>query len=530
MNGRIATASLALLLVAGACTTSSTAKTSPTVFRMSLGEPLSIDPYNAVESEGILVARLLFKGLVDLDPKTGTIVSGLAEKWAKDDACKTWTFTVKQGTTFSNGEPVTADSFVAGMTRAVKQAAASDAASFLSEIVGFGDVHGTETAKATTGVLRGVVARDPSTLVITLDTADCDLVTRMLHPVFSPVPTSAGDAPNATFGVLPIGNGPFKMAGPWEHDKRIALVRNDAYAGPRPAIDRVEITIQTLDQEYKAFQAGDVDWARVPPELVAQARSTYEPSGGFLKQVTYGLTYLVVATNSAPLNNADARRAVSAAIDRRAIIDGVFKAPLEPATSIIPPVFKDYYTRGQCEACQFDLAKARAWAAAGGLTADTTITLSFNADGGNQAFVEAIADQLKTGLGVKVDVVSIAKFSDMLTAMQRKDGTGLYRMGWAADYPSPLDFLEPLLGTGGGANYSNYSSADFDQLLAGASAASSTAEKARSVAKAERLVLDQMALVPLWYNTEFRVFKHARWKGLAIDFWGNPTLASATSA
>ena len=85
-------------------------------------------------------------------------------------------------------------------------------------------------------------------------------------------------------------------------------------------------------------------------------------------------------------------------------------------------------------------------------------------------------------------------------------------------------------GTGGGANYSNYSSADFDQLLAGASAASSTAEKARSVAKAERLVLDQMALVPLWYNTEFRVFKHARWKGLAIDFWGNPTLASATSA
>jgi len=161
------------------------------VFRLGIVEPTAIDPYNAQESEGILVTKQLFTGLVDIDNATSEIKPGVAEKWSKNADCTEWTFNLRPGTTFSNGDPVDANAFIRGMTRAAKQAAASDVAYHMAGIAGYEELHGTGAAgappaKAT--MFSGLSAPDANTLVAKLSAADCEFDKKTLQPVMSPVP------------------------------------------------------------------------------------------------------------------------------------------------------------------------------------------------------------------------------------------------------------------------------------------------------------------------------------------------------
>ena len=89
-------------------------------FRLAITEPTAIDPYNAQESEGILVTKYLFTGLTTLDPD-GKSEPGVAEKWETNDDCTEWTFHLKSGTKFHNGEEVTSQSFKTGWERIGRQ-------------------------------------------------------------------------------------------------------------------------------------------------------------------------------------------------------------------------------------------------------------------------------------------------------------------------------------------------------------------------------------------------------------------------
>lgn len=141
------------------------------------------------------------------------------------------------------------------------------------------------------------------------------------------------------------------MDGPWQHDRGIRLVRNDTYtAGTKANLDAVEITIVPSGEgggvtaEYNGFQNGQFDWARMPTPVLNQAKSTYEPQGKWLNKKTNGNNYLLVSVTTKPLNSADARKAVSMAIDRNAIVQGVLQNSTSPADALIPPNFPDAYT------------------------------------------------------------------------------------------------------------------------------------------------------------------------------------------
>ena len=84
----------------------------------------------------------------------------------------------------------------------------------------------------------------------------------------------------------------------WEHNQRISLVRNDDYFGTKPNIDGIEFVIfpaqGRLEAEYRAFTAGEVDFARIPPTLFKQAEGTYKPQGSFIKSEQPGINYLLI--------------------------------------------------------------------------------------------------------------------------------------------------------------------------------------------------------------------------------------------
>jgi oligopeptide transport system substrate-binding protein len=266
----------------------------------------------------------------------------------------------------------------------------------------------------------------------------------------------------------------------------------------------------------------------MPPEVIPQAKAQYESQGQFIKKDTYGINYLLVNVVNAPLNNADARKAISYAIDRDAIIQGVFKGLQTKATSIVPPPFKDFYQANVCSACTFDLNKAKDLANKGGLKPGTHVSFLFNTGGGHEAWTQAVKQQLEQNLGLVVDYNGIP-FRELLQKEAAPDATGLYRAAWSADYPSPDNFLRPLLSRQSlppGDNRGRYDNPQFDSLLDKGVSAKDQSEKVKAVKDAEKLAIDtDMALIPLWYRTQYRLVNTSKFTGVDMDFFENPTVA-----
>ncbi|MEU9128982.1 ABC transporter substrate-binding protein [Kitasatospora sp. NPDC048540] len=507
-------------------------------FRLGIVEPTAIDPYNTQESEGTLVTQALFTGLTSVDAD-GKLSNALAESRTPNDDCSQWTFKIKSGTTFSNGEAVDAESFIRGWTRAAAKDAASDVAYHMAEIDGFDKL---QDGSATT--FSGLTAPDPNTLVVKLAIKDCEFDLRTFHTVFSPVTKDAGPATNKTYNDQPIGNGPFKLDGPWQHNSKITLVRNDSYGLTKAHLDKVEISIlnsANADQlEYQGFQAGQFDWARMPTEQLGAAKAVYEPKGEFLNWDANGMNYILPITFNGPLKSKEAREAVSYAIDRDAIVAGVFKGFRNKATTLVPPAFKDAYQPGVCTSCgKQDKDKAKELAAKAGLTPGTKLYFGYNTGGGHDAWVQAVAQQLKEVLGLDVQIDGIP-FKELLKKEQGPDATGLYRAAWGADYPTPGNFLNPLLSTSAinedpathevqGDNRGRYSNPAFDALLQKATASKDQAERTKLYQQAEKLAIgDDLALIPLWNRTQQRVANTEKWVNLSYDFNENPTLSKVS--
>lgn len=503
------------------------------VFRFGISEPTSIDPYNAQESEGILVTQNLFTGLIKVSP-SGEPESGVAEDWESNDDCTEWTFNLKTGTKFHNGEEVTSESFKRGWERTAAKSSASEVAYHLAGIEGFDEMQ-AGTAKA----MSGVDASDPAKLVVKLADPNCEFFLRTNHPVYSPVPTAAGDpATNTAYVEQPIGNGPFMMDGPWQHDVGIKLKRFDDYgAGDKAYLDSVEITITANgnQDEYTGFQNGQFDWARMPVPVLSQARSTYEPEGKWITRNTNGMNYLLVMVTQKPTDTVAARKAMSMAINRDEIIEGIFQGSQTPATSFVPPVFEEAFQDGVCGACKFDLDEAKKLAEEAGLAEGTPMTMQFNVDAGHDEWMAAVKDQLETNLGLKITMTSVP-FTDLLDNERQPGASGLYRSAWGADYPTPENYLTPLLSTSAigapadkpttGDNKGRYSNPEFDDLLAEAKSNPDEAERTRLYQEAEKIAIgDDQALIPLWNRTQHRLANTEKFMNVRMDFNENPDLA-----
>ncbi|WP_051951167.1 peptide ABC transporter substrate-binding protein [Actinacidiphila yeochonensis] len=495
------------------------------VFRMGITEPTAIDPYKAQESEGILVCKALFTGLLALD-RDGRAIPATALSRTSDAQALTWTFHLRDDTVFSNGEPVTAHSFVRGWHRALDPAA-----------------H-TETAYHLAGV-RTVRAVDDTTLVVELSAPDVEFDLKTLQPVFSPVPECAGPALNPEYNDLPVGNGPYRMAGPWLHGESIRLVRNERWAGQQPAAEEVHLDIldpvSALDDEFERFLAGTYDYARIPPRRTAEAAAL----PGFLEQEGAGLFYLIPFCHQAPMDSLDARRALSSAIDREALTEEFFHGRRTAAHSLLSPWFGPAHTpRAELAAgigadwTAYHPERARAAALRAGLGPGAEVDLAYNTGAGHDGWVTALAGQLESVLGWRVRLIR-THARGLVDHRTSAAASGVCRAGWACDYPTPDNMLFPLLhssctdpdagGTAHGDNEGRYVSAAFDELIARARAAADPDERADAWRRADRTAMADLALIPLWYRTDQRVFAADRLTGLRLDFDGNPTLTTVTA-
>ena len=253
---------------------------------------------------------------------SGTLQKQLAASYARNATCTLWTFQLKPGQRFSNGEPVDAESIRRGMTRAAIGAATSDEAYHMAGVVGFDALQADEATS-----FAGVTANG-LTLKVQLSAPDCEFDLKTSQPVCSPVPPQAGAADNATYNDMPIGNGPFMMAKPWQHDKSITLVRNPNYTdGVKPLLSKVELTIYSSnsDFEYTGLVHGDFDYARVMPDDLQAAfqkllRRRRARTPGSSSTRHGASTTCCTNVKNEPLNSGSGTGGGVDAIDRNAIV------------------------------------------------------------------------------------------------------------------------------------------------------------------------------------------------------------------
>jgi oligopeptide transport system substrate-binding protein len=484
-------------------------------FSVSISEPSALDPALAQEVEGAQVVRLLFTTLTTLTPEL-ELVPGVATEWSVADDGVTWTFELDPAATFSDGTTVDAGDFVYAIARTADPDLAAPAAYQGYPITGWADVLEAEASGAVGDVpVAGVTAVDDDTLQIVTDAPFSLLPMLLTYPVFAPVPSELADDPAAAeaFAEQPIGNGPYVMAEPWQHNESITVVRNDSFAGPAGVADEIEFRIYSdLLTAYRDYQAGSLDIVRgLPPEEFQAAKDTYGEL--FFQTPLAALNYIGLPVGRAPFDNVDFRMALSLSIDREALVDRVLQGAVESAGSYVPPQVPGASDTA-CEACVYDLELAQEHFAASGVEPGTTIVLYDIADDG-QAVIEFLTNTWADAFGLEIEVRSF-EFAQFLEETAADKVEGPFELGWVWDYPSGYSMLQPLFASGSGANNLSYASEEFDALMTQIETSTDPAEVPGLLNEAEQVVLADLPMLPLSFGRETTV--HAeRISGLQVD-------------
>jgi oligopeptide transport system substrate-binding protein len=464
--------------------------------RIEIAEPQHLVPTNTNETSGSQVLAALFSPLVDYD-EAHKPYEVAAESITSEDNT-TWTIKLKDGYTFHNGEGVTADNYIDAWNYGAYAPNGQNSSYFFEKIAGYDDLQG-ESPKAET--LNGLKKVDDLTFTVTLSQPYSEFKSMLGYTAFYPLPKAAFSAPGELaegYEQAPIGQGPFKMKGTWQHDAKVEVERYDAFPGEQPKVAGVEFRIyQQLTAAYADVLSDNLDVIKtIPTENLSTAGT--DLGDRFLQSPASSLHFLAFPTFQEEFSNPDVRKAISMAIDREEITRSIFKDSQQPARSFVSPAVAGYRENTVGAAGEFDPAKAKAlYQAAGG---PSKITLSYNGDGGHKDWIDATCNQLKANLGVDCVGNAEPKFADLLTKVKAKQPVGLFRMGWIMDYPSMENYLGPLYSSNGSSNYYGYRNPDFDRLLAEGASAPSEEEAIKKYQEAEDLLAEDLPVVPLRFG------------------------------
>lgn len=500
-----------------------------TVVTVGIGEPKHIVPNNAGESEGGQLVYAVFAGLMDYD-KSGKPFNVIADSITTNDS-KTWNVKLKDGFTFHNGEKVNADSFINAWNWGAYGPNASDVNSYYAQINGYADLNPSDSkAVPPTKTLSGLKKIDDLTFTITLADAFADFSTELGYTAFFPMPKAAFDAQgNVTkeYEEAPIGNGPFKIKGKWNHDQNIETTRFEGWKGVKPRVGGINFKIyQDLKAQYSDTLANTLDVDRtIDTSNLSNAKadfaSRYKTSPASTFQFLAFPTY---DTNYAKL---EVRKAISMAIDRDQIVKTVFAGTQQAARSFISPILPGYRDNTCGDACKYDPAAAKAmYQAAGG---PSTVQITYNADGGHKDWIEATCNQIQQNLGVTCQAKPEPKFADLLQKLKTKTpGVGAFRLGWVMDYPSMYDYLQPLYSTNGSSNYYGYSDKQFDALVDQGAAAKTPQEAIKFWQQAEDILAKDLPVLPMRFGQNNYVFS-TKIKNVEVNLftWVNPLTIEA---
>jgi oligopeptide transport system substrate-binding protein len=470
-------------------------------------EPADLDPALAILPDEFFIIRALSEGLVvPAMPGEPGPSPGIADRWETSPDQLTWTFHLRPSEVWSNGEPLTAQDVLASFRRVLTPATAAPRADLFYPVAHARDF--------LTGKLRdfdqvGLHAPDPHTLVVRLASPNPFFLNYAASGAWIPVNprTVKRWGRSWTAPGRFVGNGPYVLT-EWLPHRRIAAARNPRYRSAA-AIRVSELRFLRFDDgntEERAYRAGDVDVTMAVPadRIAAYQRERPAELHRFAMAET---RYLAFNTLKPPLNNPKVRRALALAIDRVHLTESVARAGQQPAYRILPPGLRStldavpFLGFGQVEAAgAAALVQAREALAQAGYPGGRGFpALELTGWSPTTPVLEAIQAMWKQTLGIRVNIV-YREAGVHMAAIR----AGHFDIGLVALIPTvedPALALEELT-TGNPNNYSHWSDAGYDSLVAQAEADPVPDSRATRLLAAENRALNAAAIAPLYFNVK----------------------------
>jgi oligopeptide transport system substrate-binding protein len=509
--------------------------------RYFVTEPTHLFPGMTNESGGFSVVSALFSPLIRYDPETAAPYPVVAAELPTSDDGVVWTIKVADGWTFHNGERVTAKSFLDAWNWTAYGPNAALTGYYFSNVVGYADVQGGDDPDADgpqtaprpgAATMSGLQLVDELTFTVTLAQPNSQLPLMLGLPAFYPVPSTCIDNWEAC-DEAPIGNGPFRLNGEWEHGRRITVVSYDGYAGPAPDIGGIDFLIYPDTQTgYDDLVDGKLDYlSDVPAEMVASAR--LELGDRLLSTPSAVMTYLgfPLWDDRFGLGGAESdyggkpgqnlRHALSMAIDRQALIGSTPGKTVRPADALVSPLAHGYRAGACGEWCTYDVAAARElYAASPGISGP--ITLWFFGGSRNSGWLAEVGDFWQEAFGIEYELKEVST-TDFFRALGDRTMDGPFALFWLMDYPSPENFLHPHFLD------DNYGYVDemFNGFIAAGASADSIEASLESYKRAEDVILDVMPTMPIFFG-ELIGGHSERITNVSVDLFGSLDLTEVT--
>ena len=469
-------------------------------------DPDSLDPHKATSIQAADVWRDIGEGLTAYSAD-GKLVPGAAEHWDISDDRLTYTFHLRAGLRWSNGDALTADHFEFAFKRLVDPETMAFYATFLSDVA-------------------DVSAVDDRTFEVTLERPLPYLLSLLTHPSTFPLhPTSLathGDAFTHPGNLL--SNGAYMLES-WEQGSVIKLQRNEQYWNDaNTAIDVVHHHIISEEAvEYMRYKAGDLHvTANVPPASFQEARQKF-PSQ-LRVAPTVGVYYYGFNLTKAPFKDQPGlRRALSMAIDREVIVEKITGRGEEPAYSWVPPGI-DSYTPAQLDYAgltqqQRNEEAQRLYAAAGYDAANPLkITLHYNTSDVQQRIALAVESMWRETLGVETELINV-EFKTLVELIRQREVTQVFRLSWFGDYNDAHAFLS-IMESDNASNMPAYENADYDQLMDDAAEQADPIDRREKLEQAEHRLLHDHAVIPIYFFVSKHLVKSEvrGWEDNVLDY------------
>ena len=488
---------------------------SGTLLMGNSADPATLDPSLATGLSECKILCALFEGLASADAETLEPIPAAAESWTFDGSA--YTFKIRKGAKWSDGEKLKASDFVFAFRRTLNPAIGAEYANFLRPI---------KNAKS---ILEGKMppeklgaeAIGDDTLKIELEYPCPHFLNLLSHCAFFPQPEHVlrkFGAQNRREGswVRPqniVSNGAFVLK-EWRINDKVRVEKNPNYWDAKNVhLNAVEFyPISNINTEDRAFRAGQlhltdsVSAIRIPAikKNMPQCLQTSD---------MLGVYYYCLNTSRPPLNDARVRKALAISISRRGIISNFLKGGQKPAMSFVPPSAAKGYRCG--EQLEEDAALARKLLAEAGYPGGKNfpkITITYNTSEQHRPIAEAIQQQWKKALNIDVELYNLS-WPAYLDARRQGDFY-ITRASWIADYASPENFLS-IFRSSSPLNHAAWKNKEFDALL-NAAKTNDASLAISNFEKAEETLMREVPVIPIYfYNRAF--LKDPRLRGWGLN-------------
>jgi len=459
--------------VANKDTTAATAKSGGTLVIARLSDANNLDPHFSTQINSMAVIQhKVYEGLVQLD-KNSEYKPLLASEWKQLDDL-TWEFKLRQGVTFHDGAPFNAEAVQKTVARVLDKNNPSPKYNMFE-------------------MIKEVKAVDEYTIQFKLNYAFAPLLSVLASAEGSILSPKAIEQYGKELSKHPTGTGPFVFES-WTPGQEIVLVKNEKYWGDKPKIDKVVFKTVPEDATRVAMvETGEAHAAeQLPVTEVERVQSSSAMSLGRFE--AFATDHIGINTKKKPFDDLRVRQAIAYAIDKEAIIAGVYNNVGKKADSTLGPKVIGYSPN--VKSYPYDLNKAKALLAEAGYPNGFKATVYLNDNKARINVAEVLQSQLKQ-IGIDLEV-KVLEFGAYLEAAAKGE-TDLFISGWGnatgdADYNQINIYHSKSHGLPG--NHSFYANPEVDKLIEAGRKEKDPEKRKAIYEKSVQLEMDDVAIIP----------------------------------